>query len=272
MNNKNHNPSEKDVQKKALKRAIKNKKQILVKNNREEDFSDSSITKANLNETKKNAFAVDTNPADELAAIRESILRGEPLTYRSDGSAITSEPDKDEQISSTQTANLNETKKNAFAAQWYQGNHDLMNAEIDLMSKKYPDAEVSFLKDGRMAWTNSANIKIGNKKYPWTFTLIYDSTHPNNSTYGGSIKVFLTEPTIRELQVRATKAGRTGIPHLRRDKYNNTFLCTNTTDDVSDGTKEVSTAVTFLNWAISWAYHYEMGLLDENCWNKFCSH
>lgn len=272
MFNSNRNTPEQDAQRDALQRAIANREQIQIGSDQGEEFNDSSTTKANINETKKNAFAVDGNPADELAAIRNSILNGRPLTYRSDGSAITSASGSNEPMSSTQTVNINETKKNAFAAQWYQNDRNLMNAEINLMSQKYPDAKVFFLKDGRMAWTNTANIKIGNKNYPWTFTLIYDSTHPNNVTYGGSVKSYLASPTISELQSRATKAGRGAIPHLRRDTYNNTFLCTNASGDVSDGKKEVSTAVTFMNWAISWAYHYEMGLLDQQCWDKFCRH
>ena len=263
---------EQGAQREALNRAIANREQIQVGTNQENDSVESSIVEANISETKKNSFAVDGNPADELAAIRETILRKQPLKYRNDGSAITSSPDSGDHLSSTSTDNISETKKNCFAAQWYQRNRGLMNAEIDMMLRKYPDAKVSFLKDGRMAWTNTANIKIGDIKHPWVFTLIYDTTHPNNATYGGSVKVYLVSPTIPELQARAAKANRGFIPHLRRDAYNNIFLCTNAADDVSDGRKEISTALTFMNWAISWGYHFEMGLLDQQCWNVFCGY
>jgi hypothetical protein len=204
---KNNNTSEQEVQREALQRAIANRKEIQVGGDSEDISDDSSTTKANINETKKNAFA-DGNPADELAAIRNSIVRGQPLTFRGDGSAVTSASD-DGHISSTQMSNIGETKKNAFASsQWYQRNKALMNAEIDLMSRQYPDASVSFMKDGRMAWKYTANVKVGNISRQWTFLLIHDADHPRNVAYGGSIKVYVVSPTVQELQIRATNAGR----------------------------------------------------------------
>lgn len=168
--------------------------------------------------------------------------------------------------------NLSRALPGQFASvQWYQKDPALFQAEQIAMHRKFPQAKLGYLKDGRAYWMLPFTVKLDNYRKKYVTMLVYDSDHPSNVNYGGSVKAFLVAPSISEMQARARAAGRGQIPHLLSEG-GTPYLCTARQKDVENGKERVTSAVTSAAWTIKWTYCYEGGLRDEGLWRRFCRH
>lgn len=154
--------------------------------------------------------------------------------------------------------------------QWYNKLPALFNAEVAAMRTRFPNAGYGFLKsNNNMYWT--VTLKISEKGFtkPWTFLLIYEKNHPNNLSYGGSVKVVPINPGFDELERVARANGRKGVPHVVNKEGFGKYLCTRATDEVEDGKKRAGTAVQAAAWAVDWAVHFEVSMKYKDVWNKW---
>lgn len=237
------------------------------------------ITSENLKNVMRGEFCADMfSEAEEIRGIAsqqrknlaEDILKNKTLTMDSNGVISGAGSSL-----SPETENCTYVKPGVFAVpnadQWYQRNPMLFQAEINAMAKQHPDAQYGFMKsNGDMYWI--LTLKIGSYCEPYRVMLKYNKDHPNNSTYGGSIKAILLDPSIDILFERAYSSERPGIPHLLGgegpDSY--TYLCTRRSVDVHDGKIMSSSAAQVACWAAEWIANFEIGLEDKRVWNKFC--
>ena len=105
---------------------------------------------------------------------------------------------------------------------------------------------------------------------PWTFFLVYRKDHPNNRSYGGSVKVVPITPSYEDLKKMCDDYGRPVVLHVVSDPgQTGKYLCTRVTDQVADGKANAATAVAAAAWAADWAIHFILSLRDDWIWNKF---
>lgn len=174
--------------------------------------------------------------------------------------------------------------------QWYMTDTELLNDERAAMRMKYPSAVEGRLSDGRMTWTLKlphilCDTIPGRDTNTWELLLVYDADHPSVSAnsqatkyrerYAGSIKIYPLSPTVAQLQSRASKYGRSFVPHLLEDEFGNRYLCTFRPQDFKAGMRAGEAVLSGANaftQAIKWATHYELGLKDDAIWKKFCEH
>ena len=241
-----------------------------------------SLTNRNFNEmTGGNYFASsDVNPAAMLAeararADRTSDASAQDQDKYADPRTGTVYSANDPMINSLGKENLVKLDKgNKFATQWYEDKSMLWDAECRAMKTMCPHATLEVLPDKRLSWdiTLRGIIDRSGKQHTWVVKFIYDSDHPHNRDYGGSIKVYPISPSIAELDAMAKRAGRKGVPHLWRDAYGNPTLCTAPTSQVRASNRETVTAITVLGWTSDWATEFLMGLTDNDVWARFTQH
>jgi len=206
----------------------------------------------------------------QAIATRDRIVQGKPLTVNQDGTT----GDRN----SIRDPNATELKDgNKFASpQWYTEGRGIQQWEIEHaeMLRRYPSATLEVLKDDRLAWHIAfpGILDANGGKHLWQFMLIYDSDHPHNRDYGGSVKVYPIRPTYEEMVSMARNAGRSGVPHVLNDTYGHKRLCTAPHAQVQANSVETVTAVTVAGWTASWANHFQIGLTDSAVWAKFCQH
>jgi len=222
-----------------------------------------------------NIFASDINPREELEAAkraRDAMVSDKPLVMTKGGKIYA----KDDGIrNSLDNPVITELKgDNDFAAQWYEANRDLYDFEVREMKKDFPNANLGVLKDDRLYWdiTLDKITDLSGKKHSWWLRFIYDSDHPHNKTYGGSIKVYPMQPSYEDLVSMASRAGRGGVPHIYQDAYGNKVICTAPESQVVVNTSSNLTALTSVSWTASWATHFLSGLSDAQVWAKFSRH
>ena len=142
------------------------------------------------------------------------------------------------------------------------------------MKKAFPQAELSVLKDDRLCWNITFNgiLDTNGNKHSWNFLLIYDTDHPHNRDYGGSIKVYPIKPSMNELSAIASNAGKSFVPHVISDSFGNRTLCTAPKEQVQVNNRKTLSAITVATWTASWATHFQQGLTDNRVWQKFNEH
>ena len=214
------------------------------------------------------------NPTDALASARrtrDAIERSQPMTIDKNGVLLS----KDDE-NSLNRHNVAEIKEgNKFAAQWYEKDKTLYEFEFEEMQRAFPQAELSVLKDDRLCWNITFNGIMDGEgvKHTWSFMLIYDSDHPHNKDYGGSIKVYPVKPSMVELSQMAKDAGKSsGVPHVITDSFGNRILCTAPISQVQANSRKSVSAITAATWTASWATHFQQGLTDDCVWAKFSQH
>lgn len=160
-----------------------------------------------------------------------------------------------------------------FAAQWYEKNPQLYHLEKKLMNQRFPDAKEIKLSNGNLAWQIKMNISRTDAFEPWTFLLVYMPDHPNNTGYGGSVKVIPLVPNLEQLQsrVKASKgkyfSSTPPVPHVVG--IDTKYLCTRASNDIEDGNTTITTAVQVAAWAAEWALYFELSMRDNRVWNKW---
>ena len=214
----------------------------------------------------------DSNPMEALESARktrDAIDQGKPMVMDSEGTLRA----KDDKNSLNKT-NISEVKGgNEFASQWYVNNKELYEFEHNEMIRCFPNAEMSMLSDDRLCWdvTFPGIIDLEGNKHSWSFKFIYDSDHPHDKGWGGSIKVYPIKPSYDELVVMANRAGKEGVPHIFPDSYGNKCICTAPPKQVKTKAKSNKdiTIITVAGWTASWATHFMQGLSDVRVWEKF---
>ena len=149
---------------------------------------------------------------------------------------------------------------------WYQRDPQLYQDEVAAMKRFFPTFQLGKLSDGKLYWYGKIRPKIiGNNE--WHLQLVYENNHPDNSTYGGAIKVYVIDP---DIDVMNSELGNT-IPHLLRDSRGNTYLCTARKEDVQIG-NVVTTAASTLTWAVKWVAVFELWLAGTITREQFAGH
>ncbi len=150
---------------------------------------------------------------------------------------------------------------------WYKSDPELYQAEIAAMNKYFPNFTLEEVGDGRLCWTGEIQPKLlGNHSYH--LMLVYDNNHPNNSSYGGSVKCYLVSPEIEEMEA---EVGRT-LPHILGDSQGRKYLCTSEKDNFKASTNYSLSASSCLAWAVKWIAVYELFVGGEVTYEEFAGH
>ncbi len=235
------------------------------------------------------ATSGDGLQSTQATGVSPGSFQGESLAAQSEISMLMQAVSNDSQIfvdkngtvhgynlSGLQATALTGICEGDFAAQWYETNKRLYDAEVKLMKKRFPEAKEGRLSNGNMTWQIRMNISKTDAFEPWTFLLIYKPDHPNNHGYGGSIKVIPLKPSYEELQKRVLANKRRfftsdpPVPHIVIDPASGIkYLCTRAEADIESGETSASSAVQVAAWAAEWALYFELSMRDNKVWNKW---
>ena len=157
-----------------------------------------------------------------------------------------------------------------LAAQWYQTNPTLYEAEKAAMSKCFPNFELGILDDGRMYWFGELSPGIYETKYgikkSYHVMAVYQNNHPCQQM-GSSVYVYLVQPEVEDIVAECGFCPS----HLLRDASGEVYLCTTEAGDVKTGST-VTTAASVLLWASKWLIAYELVLTGDLPKEKFNEH
>lgn len=126
------------------------------------------------------------------------------------------------------------------------------------MAKFFPEFELEAMDNGQLAWTGSILRPIAqNGQDRWHLQVIYDSNHPHNNTYGGSVRVYSILPDLDELHAKIGP-----IPHVLTDSKGLKYICTARMQDVLVGSNDreqySTSAAVCLSWACKWITTFEL--------------
>lgn len=156
--------------------------------------------------------------------------------------------------------------KMAASFYWYERDTELYQGEITAMRKYFPQFTLKKLSDGRLAWGGSIrNAAIGGAT--WYLQVVYDHNHPNNSSYGGSIKVYSVKPDLDELTRRLGS-----ICHTLTDSSGHIYICTARREDFRASYNHSTTAASAIAWAAKWISAYELWMAGKMTKDQFCGH
>jgi|ERR1051325_464323 hypothetical protein len=193
--------------------------------------------------------------------LREKLLRGESVVVKPSGEVA----EKRNQDSEETAITIPEGKL-AIDFYWYERDPELYGAELDAMRKYFPQFQLEKLADGRLSWHGALEPKLRSRG-KWYLQVVYDNNHPNNNTYGGSVKVYSIEPDLKEF-VRQLGS----IPHLLRDSRGEPYLCTSRREDFKASAEHSTTAASALAWAAKWIAAFELWLAGDISTSEFSGH
>ena len=193
-------------------------------------------------------------------ALKKKLLEGGKITLKPDGNIT------DEKNNNESSINI---PKGKLAAQWYEKDPALLEAEKLAMHRFFPDFTLDKLDDGRLYWIGELSPGIYetkfNRKMKYTVMAVYNNNHPQQ-IMGSSVRIYPVLPDVDDLiQMCGFRPY-----HLLRDSYDNLYLCTNEAGNVSIGTTTTS-AASVLAWAVKWLSCYELvltGDLDKETFNR----
>jgi len=201
----------------------------------------------------------DTAAARRRRELREKLLRGEEVKVTPEGHVKDANKSRREE-----GIIVPEGKLASFY--WYEREPELFKKEKIAMKRFFPRFKIDKLDDNRLYWHGKIETNL-RKGGTWYLQAVYDHNHPNNSTYGGSVKIYSIEPDLEEIQ---KKLGET-IPHLLSDSSGNKYLCTARKEDVEVG-NYVTTAASSLSWAAKWVAAFEMWMAGDLSTEEFSGH
>jgi len=134
---------------------------------------------------------------------------------------------------------------------WYERDPELLQAEKIAMARYFPGFRLEKLSDGKLCWEGSLSPRAASGG-TWYLQAVYQHNHPDNSSYGGSIRVYSIQPDLNELCKAAER-----LPHILRDESGNFYMCTARMEDFEAGPRESSSAATSLGWAAKWIFVVE---------------
>ncbi|MDL2273021.1 hypothetical protein LJC34_00485 [Oscillospiraceae bacterium OttesenSCG-928-G22] len=149
---------------------------------------------------------------------------------------------------------------------WYEREPELYENEVAAMRIFFPQFELYKLNDGRLSWVGDVRPRA-EAGARWTLQLVYDNNHPDNSTYGGSIRVYSIEP---DLDLLYKRLGR--LPHVLKDGADHIYLCTARAEDFEVNDNRTTTAVSALGWACKWIFLFEEWLEGKNVGDELFGH
>lgn len=149
---------------------------------------------------------------------------------------------------------------------WYERDPDLLRAEQAAMGKYFPQFKMDKLADGRLCWIGLLKPTNIRKNARWYLQAIYDHNHPNNTAWGGSVRIYAIEPDLEKLYKELGS-----IPHVLRDSGGHLYMCTARKEDVQAGAK-VTSAASSLSWAAKWITTFELWIAGDISTNEFAGH
>lgn len=202
--------------------------------------------------------------AEERRKLREALLRGDgEVKITQNGDA---KPSSEVKPGDGNTINVPKGKL-AASMYWYENDPDLYREEVLAMNKQFPQFELRKLSDGRLFWIGEITPESVRKNASWMLQLVYDNNHPSNNNWGGSVRVYVVDPDLDEMNRRLG-----GIPHLLRDPSGNLHLCTARKEDIRTSRNRSTSAVVSLAWAIKWICVFELWLAGDVSTDEFQNH
>jgi hypothetical protein len=185
---------------------------------------------------------------DELRKRREAVFKR--MTEQKDVSI-----DKDTRVNANPSEGLNNPNGGLIIPKgilniefhWYERDPELLKAEVEMMKKFFPYFKLEKLDDGKFCWIGDIRTGlIGNNSF--NIMLVYDNDHPNNKSYGGSVKVYLIDPSLEELE----KDLGVTLPHTIKGNNGHRYLCTSDPKDFIVTESASMSAASCLAWAVKW--------------------
>jgi len=199
----------------------------------------------------------DQEAARKRRELRERLLRGEAVKVTSQG------PIQNESNGNQPAITVPEGKLANFY--WYKNDPQLLRQEKKAMRQFFPQFSLDKLGDKRLYWYGRLETDLRPNGF-WHLQAIYDHNHPDNSNYGGSIKVYSIEPDLEDF---ASDLG--GIPHTLRDSSSHIYICTARSEDVRAG-NVVTSAASSLAWAVKWISAFELWMAGDLTTSEFSGH
>ena len=146
---------------------------------------------------------------------------------------------------------------------WYEKDRSLYEAEIIAMKKFFPQFKETKTENGILSWQGKINSPIGDGT-KWELLLIYDNDHPHIDSVIGSVKVYLVNPKLEDLEEKLEEK----IPLLLKDLEGNLHIPTIMESDLQNN-DTILTAVAYLGRAIKWIAFYELWLAGDLSTDEF---
>ena len=197
-------------------------------------------------------FEADDPAAQRRKEIAERLRTGQSVSVAQDGELV--DPESPEAAQDDGKTLKVPDGKLAANYYWYERDPELLEGEKAVMRNSFPQFTLNKLSDGRLYWEGQLK-PLGDDDITWTLMAIYDNDHPNNSTYGGSIKVYSVDPDLDQL---FNDVGN--LPHVIRDGNGYLYMCTARKEDFQAG-NVVTSASAALRWALKWTF-------TVTCWLK----
>lgn len=206
-------------------------------------------------------MAQPNDPAEDARKkLAEKLKKGDKVTIKKDGAV-------DADGKSGNDIEIPKGKLASYGYRWYENDPGLLKEEKNAMKRFFPKFKLDKLDDGRLYWYGAVKPKVLSEDSEWYLQVIYQNNHPDNSTYGGSIRVYTIEPDLNKM---FKELG--GIPHVLRDEYENKFICTARREDFLAGRQESHSAASAIAWAVKWITVFELWLDNKVSTQEFEAH
>ena len=190
--------------------------------------------------------------------LAEKLKKGEKVTIKKDGEVNPDGGRSGEDI---------EIPPGKLAYQWYEDDPGLLKEEKNAMRRFFPRFTLDTLDDGRLFWHGGIKTRVLNDDNEWYLQVVYQNNHPDNSSYGGSIRVYAIDPDLDEL---FSELGN--IPHVLRVENGHLYLCTARQGDFLATAEESTSAASALAWAVKWITVFELWIDGKVSTEEFQSH
>ena len=151
---------------------------------------------------------------------------------------------------------------------WYDRDRELLEGEKLAMAKYFPHFQLGKLDNGKLYWVGTLAPGLYSVNKPWYVQAVYQHNHPDNSSYGGSVRIYTIEPSLEQI-LETTNIGY--IPHTLRDEDSHIYLCTANPNDVKTGSV-ITSAASSLAWAVKWISSFELWVGGEMTREEFGAH
>ena len=195
--------------------------------------------------------------------VREKLLRGEVVRVSQSGTIR----GQNDLAPNTEPAIEVPEGKLAAGFHWYDNDPDLLVEEKAAMQNFFPQFQLDKLDDDRLCWTGALETDLRSNGI-WHIQAVYENNHPDNSTYGGSVKVYSIEPDLDKLSSELDGS----IPHTLADSSGKIYLCTAAPQDVHAGPTRSTSAAGSIAWAVKWISAFELWLANDMTTAEFDGH
>ncbi len=201
--------------------------------------------------------------AQRRKELREKLLRGDEIVVTQEGQVT----DPKARQNPNQPAIVVPEGKLATSFYWYDRDPELYKAEVEAMRRFFPQFKLEKLSYGKLSWVGVLQPNNIRPRARWYLQAVYAHNHPDNSTYGGSVRVYSIDPDLKKI---AAEVGP--IPHLLRDESGELYLCTASPSDIKAYTYYSTTAASALAWAAKWIAAFELWMAGDLTTSEFAGH